>query len=108
MDIAAIHQEATRAAEKAAADMLARMGGDRGSCGFAWVEVFGVKLSTRVGKEFQKLGFRKGYAKGAPIELWNPSRSPVQNVDAKAAGAQAYAAVLKAHGFNAYMNSRLD
>ena len=108
MDIAAIHQEATAAARKAAADMLARIGGDRYACGFAWVEVYDVRLSTRVGKEFARLGFKKGYGRGAGIELWNPSGSPVQNVDVKEAGAQAYADVFKRHGFKAYAASRLD
>ena len=107
MDIAQIHQEATRAAEQAAADMLAKMGGDRGACGFAWVEIFGVKLNTRQGKEFVRLGFRRPY-EGAPIQLWNPSRSPVQNIDIKEMGAAAYAEVLKRHGFKAYVGTRLD
>ena len=35
MDIAQIHQEAAAAAEKAAAEMLKRIGGDRYACGFA-------------------------------------------------------------------------
>ena len=61
-----------------------------------------------MGKEFQRLGFRKGYGTRAPIELWNPSRSPVQNIDTKEAGAQAYAEVFKRHGFEAYASSRLD
>lgn len=108
MDIAAIHQEATKAAQQATENTLARFGGDRDACGFAWVEVFGVKLNTRVGQEFAQLGFRKGYGRGSPIELWNPSRSPVQSVTAKEDGARAYAEVFKRHGFEAYANSRLD
>ena len=108
MDIAAIHQEAKAAAEKAAADVLARIGGDRMACGFAWVNIYGVSLATKQGKEFKKLGFRKGHGTGAPIELWNPSGSPVQNVDTKEAGARAYAEVFKRYGFEAYPNSRLD
>jgi hypothetical protein len=108
MDIATIHQEAKAAAERAAADMLKRIGGDRMACGFAWVNIHGVSLATRQGKEFKKLGFTKGYGKGAGIELWNPSGSPVQNIDTKEAGAQAYAEVFKRHGFEAYAGSRLD
>lgn len=108
MDIASIHQEATEAAKKAAAEMLERIGGDRYACGFAWVEIYGVNLATRQGKEFARLGFKKGYGRGAGIELWNPSGSPVQNVDVKEAGARAYAAVFKQHGFTAYGASRLD
>lgn len=108
MDIAAIHAEASAAAVKAADEMLAKMGGDRYACGFAWCEIYGVKMSTKIGKEFAKLGFRKGYGAGAGIELWNPSKSQVQNVDIKEAGARAYADVFRQHGFNAYANSRLD
>lgn len=108
MDIATIHQEATAAAEQSAADMLSKIGGDRMACGFAWCEIFGIKLNTRQGREFAKLGFRKGYGTGAPIELWNPSGSPVQNVDTKEAGARAYAEVFKRYGFEAYPNSRLE
>lgn len=108
MDINAIHQEATAAAEKAAADMLARIGGDRYACGFAWVHVYGVNLGTKQGREFKKLGFRKGYGRRAPIELWNPSRSMVQNIDVKEAGAEAYAEVFQRYGFKAHAGSRLD
>ena len=70
------------------------------------MNVYGVKLSTKIGKEFAKVGFRKSYSGG--IELWNPSKSNVQNVDIKEKGAQAYADVLKAAGFEAYAGSRLD
>lgn len=108
MDIASIHQEATKAAQQATENTLSRFGGDRDACGFAWVEVFGVRLNTKQGKEFARLGFRKGYGKGAGIQLWNPSRSPVQSVTAKVDGAQAYADVFKRYGFEAYADSRLD
>ena len=108
MDIATIHQEATKAAEQAATDMLRKIGGDRMACGFAWVTIHGVSLATKQGKEFKRLGFTKGYGKGAGIGLWNPSRSPVQNIDTKEAGARAYAEVFKRHGFEAYMGSRMD
>lgn len=108
MDIAAIHQEASEAARKAADEMYQRMGGDRLMCGFAWVNIYGVSLATKQGKEFAKIGFRKGYGRKAPIELWNPSRHNAQNVDIKEAGARAYAEVFKRHGFEAYAGSRLD
>ena len=108
MDIATIHTEATEAAQKAAKNALLKIGGDKGLCGFAWVEVFDVRLNTKQGREFARLGFKKGYGRGAGIELWNPSGSPVQNVDVKEAGANAYAEVFRRHGFNAYAASRLD
>jgi hypothetical protein len=106
MNFVDIHKEATEAAKKAADEMLARFGGDRLMCGFAWVNVTGVKLSTKLGKEFAKCGFTKSYHGG--IDLWNPSGSPVQNIDIKEAGAGAYAEVLRKHGFSAYPMSRLD
>jgi len=88
--------------------MLAKIGGDRGLCGFAWVVIHGVSLATKQGKEFKRLGFTKGYGKGAGIKLWNPSGSLVQNIDIKDAGARAYAEVFKRHGFEAYGVNRLD
>ena len=51
MDIAAIHQEATKAAEEAAAAKLRQIGGDRMACGFAWVNIYGVSLATKQGKD---------------------------------------------------------
>lgn len=106
MDMLTIHREATAAAKAAADQLYAKMGGDQLMCGFAWVTVEGVKLSTKLGKEMAKLGFRKNY--GGGIALWNPSGSPVQNIDIKESGAQAYAEVLRKHGFRAYAESRLD
>lgn len=108
MDIARIHEEATEAAKNAAQAMYDSIGGDRLMCGFAWVKVYGIKLSSKEGKEFAKLGFKKGYEKGAGIQLWNPSGSRVQNIDIKEAGAQAYAEVFSKYGYKAYPASRLD
>lgn len=102
-----IHAEAKAAAEQAAADMFAKYGNkDAFPCGFAWVNVYNVKLSTKIGKEFAKEGFSKSYTKG--IELWNPSGYSVQNVNVKAAGANAYAAVLRKYGIDASWSDRLD
>jgi len=106
VNVAEIHEEATAAAVKAAAVLHEKIGGDRYACGFAWVTVYGVKLNTKIGKQFAAIGFRKAY--GGGIDLWNPSKSPVQNIDIKEAGAEAYAAVLTKHGFKAYAGSRMD
>ena len=105
MDIAAIHQEATAAAQKAAADMKARRG-DGFPCGFAWVVVHGVKLSTKLGKDLKTVGFSKNH--GGGIQLWNPSRNMAQNVDILKAGADAYVEVLRRNGLDAYADSRWD
>jgi len=101
--------EALVAANKAAVEEFARYGNkDSYPCGFAWLVVNGVKLNSKVGKEFAALGFRKGYGKGAGIELWNPSGLMVQNVDIKLVGAQAAAEVLREAGYDASAGSRWD
>jgi hypothetical protein len=107
INLAEIHQQALTAARAASKALLDRYGGEDGfPCGFAWVKVYGVKLSTKQGKEFAKLGFSKSYSGG--IELWNPSGMSVQNVNIKEAGASAYAEVLRRYDFQAYAGSRLD
>jgi len=81
-------------------------------CGFAWVTVYPEhKGNTRAGKAERKIleamGFRKDWT-GKAYELWNPTGYMGQSMDVKEAGAQAYAEVLRAHGFTAYMGSRAD
>lgn len=112
MDTKIVAAEMTAAAKAAAEAMYARIGGDRYACGFAWVTVYPLnKGNTREGRAERKtlteLGFRKDWT-GKAYELWNPSGSPVQNVDIKLAGAEAAAAVLRKHGLKAYSGSRLD
>ena len=50
-DIAGIHALATARAAAKAQELDARYG-QAWPCGFAWVNIAGVKLSTKVGKEF--------------------------------------------------------
>ena len=81
-------------------------------CGFAWVTVYPEhKGNTRAGKAERKIleamGFRKDWT-GKAYELWNPTGYMGQSMDVKEAGAQAYAEVLRAHSFTAYMGSRAD
>ena len=81
-------------------------------CGFAWVTVYPEhKGNTRAGKAeravLAQMGFRKDWT-GKAYELWNPTGYAGQSMDVKEAGAQAYAEVLRAHGFSAYMGSRAD
>ena len=82
-------------------------GQDRFACGFAWVDIYGVKGNTKLGKAMKAAGFSKSYT-GA-WQIWNPSELPCQNIDAKEAGAYAAADVFKKYGFEkAYAGSRLD
>jgi hypothetical protein len=75
-----------------------------GACGFAWVKVYGVKLSTKIGKEFTACGFRKSYEGG--IQYWVSGGG--QSIERKEAFAHAFAKVLTDNGFTAYANSRMD
>ena len=81
-------------------------GRDQFACGFAWVDIFGIKGNTKLGKAFKEAGVSKSYT-GA-FQIWNPSNMYVQNVDTLEAGAQAAADVFKKYGFSAYAGSRLD
>ena len=81
--------------------------GDRDACGFAWVDVFGVRSNSRLGKTLQSYGFRKSYT--GSLQLWSPCGSPTQSISIKEAGAEAYAKVITEKlGIKAYAGSRLD
>ena len=100
--------EAEQAAQAAASKFYyEKLGGqDRFACGFAWVEIYGIKGNTKLGKALAAQGIRKSYTGG--LQMWNPSKFACQNVDTKEAGAEAAAAVFKKYGFTAYAGSRLD
>jgi hypothetical protein len=100
--------EAQTAAYEAAAKFFQeRLGGrDQYACGFAWVNIYGVKGNTRLGKALSAAGVRKAY--GGGLQMWNPSKFGCQNVDTLEAGAEAAANVFRKYGFEAYAGSRLD
>ena len=82
--------------------------GDRDACGFAWVDVYGVRSNSKLGKALQANGFRKSYT--GSLQLWNPSGMGVQSVSCLEAGAEAYAQELKTLLAldRCYAGSRLD
>lgn len=97
---------AAQAAAQAFADK--HMGGrDGGPCGFAWVDVYGVRSNSKLGKALAEVGFKKSYT--GSLQLWN-KWWPGQSVDAAEHGAVAYATVLKDElGLEScYSGSRLD
>ena len=95
-------------AEQASVDMYNRMGRkDAFACGFAWVEVYVDRTNSKQARELIAAGFKKDY-KPKCLSMWNPGELPVQNIDIKEAGADAYATYLRALGLNAYAGSRLD
>jgi len=81
-------------------------GQDQFACGFAWVDIFGIKGNTKLGKAFKEAGVSKSHT--GSFQIWNPANMYVQNVDTLEAGAQAAADVFKKYGFSAYAGSRLD
>ena len=99
-------QEAGLEARAAARDFFEKHG-DRDACGFAWVDVYGVRSNSRLGKTLQSFGFRKSYT--GSLQLWNPSGAAVQSISVLEAGAEAYAKVLTEKlAVRAYAGSRLD
>ena len=100
--------EAKAEAEKAAKEFFqTKLGGrDQYACGFAWVDIFGVRSNSKIGKALTFGGFRKSYTKS--LQLWNPAGLGVQNIDTLEAGAEAAAKVFEKYGFKAYAGSRLD
>lgn len=106
--VKSIVKEAEQAAYEAAMKFFYdRLGGrDQYACGFAWVNICGVKGNTKLGRTLKQAGLRQDYTKA--FSIWNPSGMAVQNVDTLEAGANAAALVLQKYGFQAYAGSRLD
>src|SRR6056300_1666038 len=99
--IPAIVEEAKVEAFKAADRFFKeKLGGqDQYACGFAWVNIYGVKMNTKIGKAMKAAGLRKDYT--GSVCMWNPSKYGCQNVDTLEAGARAAAEVFKKYGFRA-------
>lgn len=96
------------AAAALAAENFYNTWGDGGSCGFAWVEVTGVRGNTKLGKALKEAGFEPSWRKGV-LQVWNPSKRSEQNIDGKERGADAFAHVIRnALGIEAFACSRLD
>ena len=109
LQLTAIIDEAEQAAYEASYrffnDVLG--GKDQCMCGFAWVDICGVKGNTKLGKLLKAIGINQNsYTR--TFQVWNPAKFNCQNMDTLEVGAKAYVDVLKKHGFSAYVGSRLD
>jgi len=104
-DLQTIRAAALQHANDAATKHLEQYG-EHAYCGFAWVNIHGIKGNTKLGKRMKAAGFEKDYT-GA-YSIWNPSGLGTQCMSTKEAGAQACAKVFKAAGFTAYAGSRAD
>ena len=104
-DLKTIKAAALQHAQDAAMAFIEQHG-ELGYCGFAWVNIYNIKGSTKLGRRMKAAGFEKDYT-GA-YSIWNPSGLGTQCMSTKEAGAQACAQVFKAAGFTAYPGSRAD
>src|SRR5210317_1264745 len=78
-DIQDIVAEAKTAAASAAAKFLAEWNAGTGGneygepmyCGFAWINIYGVKGNTKLGKRFKAAGVERSY--DGSLQIYNPS-----------------------------------
>ena len=75
-------------------------------CGFAWVNIYGIKGNTKLGKRVKAAGLTQDYTKA--YSIWNPGQYHGQSMDVKEAGARAAALVFTQYGFTAYAGGRAD
>ena len=80
--------------------------GEHAYCGFAWVNIHGVKGNTKLGRAMKQAGYEQDYTRA--FSIWNPSGLGTQCMSTKEAGAEAAARVFTAAGFRAYAGSRAD
>ena len=106
--VAEIVTEAKAAAYQAAMKFFydTMNGRDSGACGFAWVNIWGIKGNTKLGKMLKAAGVRQDYTRA--FQIWNPAAMGCQNIDTLEAGADAAAKVFTKYGFTAYSGSRMD
>lgn len=106
--IAIVNEARAEAKKQATKFFQEKLGGqDQFACGFAWVEIYGIRANSKIGKALIAAGVRRDpYTK--TLKIWNPSDLNCQNIDTKEAGAYAAAKVLEGYGFRAYADSRLD
>ena len=81
-------------------------GKDAYPCGFGWVEIYGIRANSKIGKALADRGMRKdSYSK---CFIFHSNTPNVQNMDVQYEGARAAAEVLKSFGLRAYATSRID
>lgn len=98
-------QNATEAAQAEAISYFNEYGEHPLNCGFAWVEVKGIRGNKA--KMLKEAGFSKRLS-GPGLYTWNPANINTQDMSVKMAGAEAYAEVLRDAGIPAEAHCRLD
>ena len=80
--------------------------GEQWCCGFAWVNIRGIKGNTKLGRAMKAAGYEQDYTRA--FSIWNPSGLGTQCMSTKEAGARAAAKVFTDAGFTAHAGSRMD
>lgn len=100
----AIH-EATAAATAAGLAHLTKIGGDQYPCGFAWVNIKPARGQWVATMKRLSIGHTDEYG---GYSILNPAIISCQNMDAKEAGARAFATVLRGYGVPITVKTRID
>jgi hypothetical protein len=93
------------AARVAADEMIAKHPDQWYPCGFAWVAIKPARGPVVKALKEADAGY---VSSEGGYHVYNPSRNPTQWMDAKIAGADAFAKVLREAGIKAYTESRID
>jgi len=104
MNFQEIYTEALSASIVASNEFIAEHG-EMAYCGFAWAEIPNGRSPFVNWCRKNGIGskhWRKGW------QIWNPCGHPTQSMDVKEAGTDAFVAVLRKHGIDAWACSRAD
>lgn len=102
-----IIEEATQAGRNAASDAYERNGStDWDACGFSWVNFYGIKGNTRLGRAMKSAGITQSWDR--TFQIWGSKFYSGQSITIKEQACRAAADVFKRYGFNVGVGSRLD
>lgn len=105
-EVYAIIVEAYEAARVATDKMIAENPNVWYPCGFAWVRIRPARGAIVTALKEKGLGRTDDYEGG--FVIYNPSDNNTQWMDAKVAGARAFAEVFRKHGVKCNAESRID
>jgi hypothetical protein len=106
MDVEQIAKDAFKSASIATADYLDKNPEQWFPCGFAWVRIRPAR--GKFVAHLKELDAGRIDAFKGGFVVYDPSGNGTQSMNAKFAGANAFAEVLRANGINAFAESRMD
>jgi len=101
-----IWREAMVAARRATEETINQNPGVWYPCGFAWCVI--KPANSRFANYLKKAGYASTNNYSSGLTIWNPSNNVTQWMDAKTAGAEAFAKVLTSYGINCTAYERMD